>query len=186
MGKESYKNTFEALVEIDETYVGGKPRKNNHHTASNSKRGRGTDKTPVVGVKERSSGKIYAKVSLPDTSGKHLTREQLMNVLDSVCKEGVIVMTDQFSGYNILDDATKNIRNYIRIKVDHSTLFSLGYGKHTNGIEGCWSVLKRAVYGIYHHISIKHMQKYIDEFCFRLNHRDCHEAFDKIVKLSVA
>jgi len=185
MGKESYKDTFDALVEIEETYVGGKPRRDNHHTPSSPKRGRGTDKIPVVGVKERSTGKIYAEVSLPDESGKQLTGEQLMKVLDSVCKEGITVMTDQFSGYNILDNAAKNVRKYSRVKVDHSTVFSLGSGKHTNGIEGCWSILKRAVFGIYHHISIKHMQNYVNEFCFRLNYRDCNEAFNKLVNLSV-
>ncbi len=185
MNKESYKNTFDALVEIDETYVGGKPRKNNHHTPTSSKRGRGTDKAPVIGVKERSTGKIYAEVAMPDPSGKQLTGEQLMSVLDSVCKEGVTVMTDQFSGYNILDDKTKNLRNYTREKVDHSTVFSLGSGKHTNGIESCWAVFKRSVYGIYHHISTKYMQKYVDEFCFRLNYRDCNVGFNKIVELSV-
>lgn len=185
MGKASYKDMFDTLVEIDETYVGGKPRKNNQHSSTNSKRGRGTVKIPVIGVKERSTGKVYAKVALPDASGKQLTGEQLMEVLDSVCKEGTTVMTDQFSGYNILDDKTKNIRNYKRVKVDHSTTFSLGSGQHTNGIESCWSVLKRSVLGIYHHISVKYMQKYVDEFCFRINYRDCNVGFDKIVELSV-
>lgn len=63
MGKEEYSNTFEAIVEIDETYVGGKPRKKNIHlereTNNNfNKRGRGTAKTPVVGIKERNTGQL--------------------------------------------------------------------------------------------------------------------------------
>ena len=63
MEKEEYKETFEAIVEIDETYVGGKPRKDNDHSEDNKdknsenkpKRGRGTSKTPVIGVKERNT-----------------------------------------------------------------------------------------------------------------------------------
>ena len=59
-------------------------------------------------------------------------------------------------------------------------------GKHTNGIESCWAVLKRSVYGIFHHVSVKHLQQYVDEFCFRLNNRDCDAAFLKCVGLAVA
>lgn len=63
MEKEEYKETFEAIVEIDETYVGGKPRKDNDHSGDDNKpkRGRGTSKTPVIGVKERNTGRVHAK-----------------------------------------------------------------------------------------------------------------------------
>ena len=127
MGKEEYKDMFEAIVEFDETYVGGKPRKENKHSDSDdykrNKRGRGTSKTPVVGVTERNTGKIHAVVAFPNKEGKKLS------------------------------------------------------GKHTNSIESCWAILKRSVYGIFHHVSVKYLQQYVDEFCFRLNHRDCNDAF---------
>lgn len=71
-------------------------------------------------------------------------------------------------------------------RIDHNTTYSLGDGKHTNGIESCWAVLKRSVYGIFHHVSVKHLQQYVDEFCFRLNNRDCDAAFLKCVGLAVA
>ncbi len=126
MAKEEYNEVFEAVVEIDETYVGGKPRKSNVHTERETnekfnKRGRGTSKTPVIGV-----------------------------------------------------------------KVDHSVTYSLGDGKHTNGIESFWAIVKRGVYGVYHHISVDYMQRYMDEFCFRLNHRECDDAFESLVNLAIA
>ena len=62
----------------------------------------------------------------------------------------------------------------------------LGDGQHTNSIESCWAFLKRSVYGIFHHVSVKYLQQYVDEFCFRLNHRDCNDAFNKCVELAVA
>lgn len=65
MGTETHKDTFEAIVEIDETYVGGKPRKENTHkgkVSKKAKRGWETNKTPVVGVVERSSGRIHARL----------------------------------------------------------------------------------------------------------------------------
>lgn len=95
MEKEEYKETFEAIVEIDETYVGGKPRKDNNHSDDNkdnsnenkTKRGRGTSKTPVIGVKERNTGKVHAVVANYNEEGKQLSGKQLFNVLKKVCKK---------------------------------------------------------------------------------------------------
>ena len=185
MKNENTKQMFEAIVEVDETYVGGKPRKSNDENEQKSKRGRGTSKTPVVGVKERNSGKIHAVVALPNEKGQQLSGKQLLKVLNDVCKENTTVMTDQFSGYNILNNGAENTKKFIRIMIDHNVAYSLGNGIHTNGIESCWAVLKRGVYGIFHHLSVKYMQNYIDEFCFRLNNRDCKDGFDRLVGLCI-
>lgn len=92
-------------------------------------------------------------------------------------------MTDQYKGYNILD--SPNSRNFIRIKVDHSVVFSLGNGVHTNGIESFWALLKRGIYGIFHHVSDRYLQSYVNEFCFRLSYRNTEEAFEKLVGLAI-
>lgn len=189
MSKEEYTDTFEAIVEIDETYVGGKPRKENKHderetNEKHNKRGRGTSKTPVVGVKERNTGRVYAVVANKNEEGKQISGKQLFNVLKKVCKENTLVMTDQLSSYNILNKP--NEKNLIRLMVDHNVMYSLGNGIHTNGIESFWAVVKRGVYGIYHKVSVKYMQSYMDEFCFRMNHRDVDKAFNALVDLAVA
>ena len=181
MGKEEYKETFEAIVEIDETYVGGKPRKSNDHSDDDNKRGRGTSKTPVIGVKERSTGKVHAVVAAYNEAGKQLSGKQLLGVLKGVCKGGNTVMTDQFPAYNILDKEG----DLIHLKIDHSVAYSLGDGVHTNGIESFWAILKRGTYGIFHSVSVKYMQNYVNEFCFRLNHRDNDEAFSKLLELAI-
>ena len=186
MEKEEYKETFEAVVEIDETYVGGKPRKNNDHSDDEDnkpKRGRGTSKTPVIGVKERNTGKVHAVVANYNDEGKQLSGKQLFAVLKKVCKGNNTVMTDQFSGYNILDK--ENECNFVRLKIDHTVTYSLGDGIHTNGIESFWAILKRGVYGVFHNVSVKYMQKYVTEFCYRLNHRDNSEAFTSLVELAI-
>ena len=119
MGKEESKDTFEAVVEIDETYVGGKPRKENKHSENDgykrNKRGRGTGKTHVVGIVERNSGRIYAKVALPNKEGKKLSGKQLLKILDDVCKKDTTVMTDQFTSYGILDGKTN--KDFIHIRL---------------------------------------------------------------------
>ena len=185
MEKEEYKETFEAVVEIDETYVGGKPRKNNDHSDDEDnkpKRGRGTSKTPVIGVKERNTGKVHAVVANYNDEGKQLSGKQLFAVLKKVCKGNNTVMTDQFSGYNILDKEN----DFVRLKIDHTVTYSLGDGIHTNGIESLWAILKRGVYGVFHNVSVKYMQKYVTEFCYRLNHRNNNEAFTSLVELAMA
>ena len=192
MAEDNHQNTFEAIVEIDETYVGGKPRKKNKHDDENKedddnlskpKRGRGTSKTPVIGVKERNTGKVHAVVANFNDEGKQLSGKQLFNVLKKVCKDNTIVMTDQFSGYNILNHP--NEKNLVRIMVNHDMIYSLGNGVHTNGIESFWAILKRGIYGIFHHVSVKYLQQYVDEFCFRLNYRKEEDAFEKIIGLAV-
>lgn len=86
--------------------LGGKPRKNNDHSDDEDnkpKRGCGTSKTPGIGVKGRNTGKVHAVVAnYNNEEGKQLNGKQLFAVLKKVCKGNNTVMTDQFSGYNIL------------------------------------------------------------------------------------
>lgn len=183
MGNTDMTKAFEAMVEIDETYIGGKPRKMNGETEP-SKRGRGTKKTPVVGVKERSSSHVFAKVALPNAEGKKLTGKQLFNILDSVCKKDATVLTDDFTGYNFMNHESTNKNNYYRISVNHSeSIYSLGNGLHTNGIESFWALLKRGILGIYHHVSVDYLQEYVNEFCFRQNNGT--SSFDVLLKQGI-
>ena len=124
MGNKDMSKTFEAIVEIDETYVGGKPRKQNKNNKdnnsqddknNNNKRGRWTSKTPIIGIKERNTKRVYAKVALPNKENKKLTGKQLFSVLEKVCKDNTTVMIDDFKVYNILNEINKN--NFIRLKL---------------------------------------------------------------------
>lgn len=101
MGNVKHGKTFEAIVEIDETYVGGKPRKRNKKDDNDrrNKRGRGTKKNPVVGIIDREKKKVYAKVSLSNKEGKKLSGNQLLATLNEICKSDAIVITDEFRGY---------------------------------------------------------------------------------------
>ena len=186
-GQRRNKGVVRGIVEVDETYIGGKPRKYNDSKGKGgnggleddpsepkNKRGRGTEKTPIVGVKERSQGHVYANVALPNELGQKLTGKQLLNIISSACSKDATVITDNLSSYNILDK-----KGYVHLTINHSAgQFSDGKGKHTNGIEGFWALFKRGVYGMYHHTSVKHMQKYVDEFVFRQNNRKNKDVFD--------
>lgn len=170
-------------MRIDETYVGGKPRKKNEHGDDDdlpkNPRGRGTAKVPVIGVKERGTGKVHAVVANHNEDGKQLMGKQLFNVLSKVCKTNTKVITDQFRGYNILN--YPNNKNLTRIMIDHNVMFSAENGVHTNGIESFWALLKRGIHGIFHHVFLKYLQRYVDEFCFRQCYRNENEAFEVLM-----
>lgn len=146
-------------VESDETFVGGKNK--NRHISKRVKNSQGRsfkDKTPVMGMVQR-KGNVVAKV-VKNTSKSELTP----NILTYIDKSA-IVYTDEWLGYN---DVKKYYEHY---SIDHGRKQYADGDIYTNTIEGFWSLLKRGIIGIYHYISPKHLQKYVDEFAFRYNTR---------------
>ncbi len=104
-----------------------------------------------------------------------LTGKQLLALIEQHTLKGSIVCTDEFKGYNIL----QHNLDFIHWVINHQFEYSNG-DIHTNNIENFWSILKRGVYGIYHHVSIKYMQRYINEFVFRYNNR-LNSSFDILI-----
>jgi len=175
---------FDTIVEIDETYVGGKPRKKNKHNdmpkGGSLKRGRGTKKTPIIAVVDREERKVFAKVANPNKRGQKLTGRQLIDILNQVCKgKNVTVISDEYRGYNRL-----KYTDYIHLKIDHTKMF-VDNDIHTNTIESFWAIVKRAFYGTYHRISVKYLQTYINEISFRYNHRNIDSSFDLVLRNAI-
>jgi hypothetical protein len=83
---------------------------------------------------------------LPDADGKKLSGKQLLTIPDKACKDGTTVISDDFTGYKILDKP--GMTHYVHFTVNHSAgEFSAGEGIHTNGIESFRAVFKRGWYG---------------------------------------
>jgi transposase-like protein len=164
-------------LEVDETYVGGKPG-NKHlkvrqagkfirdadgdtvrNPAYKSKAGRGTDKTPVFGILDRETRKVRTQV-IPEVK-----RETLMNaILDNV-KKGSTIYSDGLRDYmplksmHFVHDTVNHVTEYVRGEV------------HTNGIENFWSLFKRTLNGTYVAVEPFHLHRYADEQAFRFNNR---------------
>ena len=157
---------FEGPVEVDETYIGGKAR--NMHAVKRRGRihGRGAvDKTPVVGVKDRASGKVTAE-PVADTTSATLT-----GIVADTTRGGSTVFTDGDRGYDPLKEM-----GYLHAKVVHSIGEYVRGPVSTNGIENFWSGLKRCYIGTYHWWSDDHLHRYVEEHAFRYNNRSRHVA----------
>jgi len=155
-------------VELDEAYVGGKRP---------GKRGRGAaGKTIVMGLKER-GGRIVTE-TIPNVKMATLRNVVLRNVRD-----GSIVSTDELMSYGLLNgDGYKHgtvkhgVKEWAYYDYRHNATH------HTNNVEGFWHLFKASVRGTHVHVSQKYMQRYLDEFTFRSNHRHMQNAmFDLLI-----
>jgi ISXO2-like transposase domain len=145
-------------VEADEVYMGGKDKNRHRSKAEHFTGGKG--KTVVFGMRER-DGETRAVVVGRDMGFARLDEELHANV-----KAGSMLCTDEASMY-------KSVRGFHRFAINHSRKEYVDGIVSTNSIESVWALLKRGYYGVYHHFSVKHMQRYVDEFTYRLNEGNC-------------
>lgn len=145
-------------VEIDETFVGGLEGNKHEHKKLKAARG-SVGKTPVIGMRER-GGKGRTKALVLDG----MDRDTVQNLIHANVEAGSQLYTDEFGAYNDLDGLF-----FRHDTVNHSAKEFVRGAAHTNGIESVWAVFKRGVYGVWHHVSPKHLGRYVDEAAFRLN-----------------
>jgi transposase-like protein len=157
--REPLATMLAGTVEVDETYVGGKPRKG----TGPHKRGRGTDKTPVMVLVER-DGSARA-FPLENVTADSLKGEIAVNV----AKEA-IVMTDELASYRGVRDGDGH-RTVKHSAGEYSRRDPDGVNVHTNTAESFFALLKRGHYGIFHQLSKKHLHRYCTEFGFRWDRR---------------
>ncbi len=157
------KTKFNRPVEVDETYVGGKNRFKHKNKKVAGTQGRNTiNKTAVLGFTQRKTKYSSATVlayKVNDVSHDTLNYEVTKNV-----KKGIKVFTDEWRGYSKLKYQFNH--QFIKHKIGNYVNGEV----HTNTIEGFWSIFKRMYTGIYHYISKKHLNRYLDTLSFRYNH----------------
>ena len=143
-------------VEIDETYIGGK--EGNKHESKKNKSGRGTvGKAIVAGLKDRQTKEVRATV-VADTK-----RETMLAFVAQHAHKESAKYTDELLSY-------KGLENHETVA--HAANEYVNGMAHTNGIESFWAMLKRGYYGTFHHVSVKHLHRYVAEFAGRQNFRE--------------
>lgn len=158
---------FTGVVEVDETYVGGKAR--NMHVDVRRRKITGTggiDKAPVFGIMQR-GGKVEA-YSVPNVKKAVLVGK----IKDRVSTDAEMVVSDELKSYNALrqtyrHEVINHIREWVRGNV------------HTNTMENFWSLFKRGLMGSFHKVSVKHLPRYLAEFTYRFNNRTLEDLFSE-------
>ncbi len=174
MLKQDSSKKLSGIVEIDETYVGGKNKNRHQNKKVEGSQGRSSvDKKPVLGILQREGG--IRTFVVDETSSSTLTNIMVENV-----EAGSDVITDSYNSYNSLSKSFE----HTKIKHMEGNYITIG-DRHTNSIEGFWSHLKRGIVGIYHYVSPKHLHRYCDEFAFRYNTRKVEDIirFDDAIRL---
>jgi transposase-like protein len=156
------------VVEVDETYIGGKQRGHKSQLKN---------KDVVIGVRERGGDVRLVHTAdakegtLYDVIAKH------------VSKDADAIMTDENPAYNFRLTQFKNVR-HARIK--HKDRVYVKGDVHTNTVESAFSLFKRGLIGSFHQVSIKHLQRYLNEFGYRFNRREAADIFEQTVSRMAA
>ncbi|MBI2314934.1 IS1595 family transposase [Candidatus Daviesbacteria bacterium] len=156
---------LDGVVEIDETFMGGKGKNKAYVPNFNE-----IPKEVVMGIVKR-KGEAYFK-HIPNT-GKWTLLAQIKEHVDPTAH----VMTDDYRGYIKLPEL-----GYTHDTVNHSASQYVLGNIHNNTVEGFWSILKRGVYGVYRIVSKKYLQSYVDEYAYRYNHRADQNMFGDLLR----
>jgi transposase-like protein len=153
------------IVEADETYIGGKRRNKHAHAVKPGVRaqdhlGPVADKFAVVSVLER-GGKVHSR------HVEKVTAKNLKVVLNEVCEMDAHLMTDT----GVLKGLKDRKHSLVNHKADEYVRYDEGVCVTTNSVEGYFALLKRGINGVYHHVSKKHLHRYLAEFDHRFNGR---------------
>jgi transposase-like protein len=166
--REVSADLLKGIVEVDETFVGGKVRGKGAHYIRN--------KACVVGAVER-DGDIRLKVIKTPT--RYFLHKFVKETTDPKCEA---IYTDELKAYKGIADSDTRHET-----IKHAQEEWVRGDVHTNSVESVWSLLKRSVVGTYHRISIKHLDAYLDELEHRFNNRKNKYLFrDTLLKLVTA
>ena len=161
------KPKLSGVVEMDETYVGGKMK--------GGKRGRGSEnKQVVIGIRQRGGQLRLFKAS--DVSAETLAQYIKENVDD---EEVEVMFTDELKSY---PPAMRSAGIAEHEAVNHSAGEYVSGNVHTNTVESAFSLFKRGLMGSWHKISVKHLQRYLEEMCYRFDERGNPQLFSLTLK----
>jgi transposase len=147
-------------VEMDEMYYGGIRKGGRGRPMRGDKK-----KSPVIGMVERNSKRGIGRVKALATPD--VTTERVLGMVHEYLLPKTTVFTDEYKIYDRVGG-----RVYEHKRINHASKVYVVGDVHTNTIEGFWSLVKRGIGGVYHQVSQKYLQSYLNEYSFRYNRRD--------------
>lgn len=202
MDDENNQIELTGVIEMDETYIGGKPRKQNNPLGLKQKNqpelnqrieelkaegisfkaGKGNFAKPAVDIKRGRGTKKIPVVGIVQRNGdviaevmRHTTHENLKALIKKyVDVDDSVLVTDEYSGYNRFSRLIEHVA------IDHQKMYSYK-GINTNTIESFWAIIKRGITGQYHKVSLKYLPDYINEFVFKYNNRNKDQMFETLI-----
>ena len=206
MAMENENIQLSGVTEQDETFIGGKPRKQSNPKGLPQKRNKELD-ADIQGLKDkgfqikrghrqvacdidvkrgRGSQKMTPVVGIVQRDGnvvaevmRHLTYDKLKELVNKyVDKDESVLITDEYSGYNKFSKIIEHI------SIDHKTMYSYK-GINTNTIESFWAIVKRQIIGQHHSVSVKYLPNYVAETVFKFNNRKKDDMFITLIKNSM-
>ena len=205
MTMENEQIQLEGVVEMDETFIGGKPRKMGNSDYPKRRRPELDEQiTELTGKGHRFTAKKKnpAKADINPKTGRGTDKIKVAGIVQRngdviaevmtdlkypdlkkmvekyVDEKDSVLVTDSYRGYRKMS----NIIDHIAI--DHQQLYSYR-GVNTNSIESFWAIVKRGIIGQYHQVSPRHLPKYIAEFVFKYNNRQKDDMFQTLVRNSM-
>lgn len=198
MLRGDYETKLTGYVEVDETFSGGKNKNRHHDKKVKGSGGRSCkDKAPIIGIVSPEQWEYRTRPHQKDSSKtvlekvvtkpaqlickvtKDVRKETILPFIFKRVQKGAIVVTDEYVAYKDLQKSYDH-----QIVVHRLNQYVNDQGFTTNRIENAWTHFKGMIIGTYRVISRKHLQKYVDEYCFRYNNR--HLDKDKVSLLSNA
>lgn len=170
------------IVEMDESYIGGRRRKANRRDDDEPGPRGPAGKVPVVGAVER-GGRVKAKAI---DKAEMAAADMLAIVREMIDCPRSLLTTDEYAGYNGLNRVVAHRRINHSASYVERDLFSGQFGPiHTNTIESFWAILKRAIFGQFHYVSRKYLPLYLNEISYRYNVRHSKAGVDGVLHLAI-
>ena len=184
MTQEPLSSKLEGIIEVDETYIGGKFRKKPYNPRKNGTGDRRLDMPSPVANKQAVVSVLQRGGRVQSRHVQKVNAANLKPIIEQMVAEDAHVMTD--SSTTLKGALMTRKHDQVNHRIDEYARYENGLCITTNGIEGYFATLKRGIKGVYHHVGKQHLHRYLSEFDFRYNGRKVSDGDRTLMAMKAA